>query len=291
MSAVAALKRRGHRMRPPWRTTRARFAPWRTGGRPAEHARAGGLSVIVFASNTRCALSHAVGRGFSLPIPRHVGGCGFETFWPPHATSMAHDPRALRPVENWPTAHGARARSRTWRGCFRGQRATRLTPRRWLRLFCNDTAPGRRLRLRNVAATAFDSRGARPAPASPRGELADRPLNTRALADLAWLSSRPTSDTLHPTPLAEALLYRHSGRSAAAASENRGHHIRLPWRATHARMAPWRTGQRPTKHASTGGLDMVVFAANARRVRPQAGGQGCFAPTPRQIYGCGFKTS
>ena len=364
-SAAAASKRRGHRVRLPWRAARARFAPWRTGRPPTEHARAGGLGVVVFAANARRAPPHAVGRGSSSPTPRQVGGCGFETSWPPRSNpvprgpralrpvenrptahgararwrtwrgclrgqratrstprrwprlfftdtapgrrlrlrnvvttafdSVPRDPRALRPVENRPTAHGARARWRTWRGCLRGQRATRSTPRRWPRLFFTDTAPGRRLRLRNVVATAFDSvprgpralrpvenrptahgararwrtwrgclrgqratrstprrwprlfftdtapgrrlrlrnvvatafdfRGARPARASPRGEPADRPRSTRALADLAWLSSRPTRDALHPTPLAEALLHRHRARSAAAASKRRGHRV------------------------------------------------------------------
>ena len=36
--------------------------------------------------------------------------------------------------------------------------------------------------------TTFESRGARPLRASHRGEPADRPRSTRALADLAWLS-------------------------------------------------------------------------------------------------------
>ena len=74
------------------------------------------------------------------------------------------------------------------------------------RLFFTDTAPGRRLRIRNAVIEAFESRGARPARASPRGELADRSRSTLALADLAWLSARPTRGTLHPTPLVDALL-------------------------------------------------------------------------------------
>ena len=78
----------------------------------------------------------------------------------------------------------------TWQGCLRGQRATRSVPRPWPRLFFVNTSPGRRLRLRNVVATFFDSRGARPARASPRREPANRPRCTRALVDLAWLSSR-----------------------------------------------------------------------------------------------------
>ena len=54
---------------------------------------------------------------------------------------------------------------------------------------------------------ASESRGARPPCAWPCGEPADRPWSMRALADLVWLSSRPTRGTLHPTPLAEALIH------------------------------------------------------------------------------------
>ena len=100
-------------------------------------------------------------------------------------------------MENQSTAHGAHAHWRTWRGCLRGQRATRSTPRCWPRIFFADTSPGRRRRLGNVVLGPFGSRAARPARASPRGEPADLPRSTRALTDLAWLSSRPTRDGLH----------------------------------------------------------------------------------------------
>ena len=93
--------------------------------------------------------------------------------------------------------------------------------RRCPRLGRTDTAASRRLRHRNTAVTAFDSRAARPPRASPREEPADRPRSTHALSDLAWLSSRPTRDALHPTPLAETLVHRHRPRSAAAALERR----------------------------------------------------------------------
>ena len=123
--------------------------------------------MVVFAANARRAPPHAVGRGSTAPTLHQVGGCGFKVSWSPSLTSLACSPRALRPVENRPTAHRARARWRTWRGCLRGQRATLPTPRRWPRLFRTDTAPGRRLRLRDSVATTFDSRAARPARVSP----------------------------------------------------------------------------------------------------------------------------
>ena len=106
-----------------------------------------------------------------------------------------------------------------------------------------------RLRLRNTVATAFDPRGVRCARASPRGEPADGPRSTRALADFAWLSSRSMRNALHLTPLAEARPHRHCARSAAAALTCGNHRFRAPWCAPRARFAPWRTGRRPTEHA------------------------------------------
>ena len=107
--AAEALHLRGHCVQLPWRAARARFAPWRTGRPRTEHARAGGLGVVVFAANARRAPPHAVCRGYSAPTPRQVDGCGFATRFPPRSTRMARGPRAFRPVENKPTAHGAHA--------------------------------------------------------------------------------------------------------------------------------------------------------------------------------------
>ena len=200
-----------------------------------------------------------------------------------------HGARALRPVNNRPSAHGVHARWQTSRGCLRGQRATRFTLRRWPRLFSTDTAPGRRrLRLRNVIRTTCNLRGARRVRALPRGELTDGTRSTRALADLAWLSSRPTSDALHPTSLAETLLHRHCARSAAATSKRRAHYVQSPWCATGARFAPWRTGRRPTEYTRAGELGVVVFEANLRRAAHHAIGRGSSQPSLCHVggYGC-----
>ena len=127
--------------------------------------------------------------------------------------------------------------------------------------------------------------------ASPRREPADGPRSTCALADLAWLSSRQTRDTLILCCLTEALLHRHHARSTAAASYRRDHRVRLPWRAARARFAPWRTGRPPTEHTRAGGLGVVVFAANAQRAPPHAVGRGFSSSTPRRVAGGGFGTS
>ena len=279
-SAAAASRRVNHCNRLQCRATRARFAPWRTSRPPTERAGAGGLGVVVFAANARRARSHAVGRVSSPPTLRQVDGCGFRTSMSLRPTTVSRDPRALRPVENQPMTKGARARWRTWRLSSQPTRdALHPTPLAEALLH--------RHRARSAAAASkrvdhvSKSRGARPARASPRGEPADRPRSTRALADLAWLSSRPTRDALHPTPLAEALLHRHRARSAAAASKRRDHCVRIPWRAARARFALWRTSRPPTEHARAGGLGVVVFAANTRHAPPHAVGRGSSSPTPR----------
>ena len=115
-SAAAASKHLGHSFRVLCRAARARFAPWRTGHPPTEHARAGGLGVVVYAANAGRAPAHDVRRGSSSPTPPQVGGCGFGTLQSKLPNSVARGPCALRPVKNQPTAHRARARWRTWRG-------------------------------------------------------------------------------------------------------------------------------------------------------------------------------
>ena len=117
------------------------------------------------------------------------------------------------------------------------------------------------------------------------------PTSTCALADLAWLSPRPTRGALHSTLLVEALLHQHHARSAAVPSECCGHSFRSPCHLARARFAPWITGQPPTEHTRSSGLGVVVFAANARRAPPHAVGRGASSPTLLQVGGCGFETS
>ena len=183
---------------------------------------------------------------------------------------MGRGTRALCPVENKPTTHRARERWWTKRGCRCGQRGFYSTTPRQVG-GCGSETPYRKL----------PNSMARSARASPRGEPADRPQSTCALADLAWLSSQPTRGALHPMPLAQALLQRHCARSAAAASIRRGHSFRSPCRAVRVGFGPWRTGRPPTEHALAGGLGMVVFAANAGRAPSHAIGRGSSSATLR----------
>ena len=164
------------------------------------------------------------------------------------------EPRAARPVRASPRGkptdrpRSTRSAARTWRGCLRGQRATRTIPHRSPRLFGTDTEPGRRLWLRSIVTLEPKYRVARPARASTRAEPANRPRSTRALADLAWLSSRQLSDALHPTLLAMAPLHRYCARPTAAGSKPCDHGFRAPCRTARARFAPWKTGRSPTEH-------------------------------------------
>ena len=119
-----------------------------------------------------------------------------------------------------------------------------------------------------------------------RAEPAKRPRSTRALADSAWLSSRPTSDALHPTLLAKAPLHRHRTRPTAAGSKPCDQGFRAPCRTARARFAPWKTGRSPTEHTkrsadlawlsswpTSDALHLTPFAAALRhrhRARPAA---------------------
>ena len=183
--------------------------------------RAGELGVVVFAANAERTPSHAVGRGSTSTKTSPGRRLRLRIFVTLAFEIVPRGPIALRPVENKPIAHGACARWRTWRRCLRVQHGARSTPRRWPRLSFNDTARGWRLRFCLAAIIASSSCAARPAHATPREEPANRPHSTCALADLTWLSSRPTRGALQPTLLAEALLHQHRVRSVATVFNRR----------------------------------------------------------------------
>ena len=211
--------------------------------------------------------------------------------WDVILVATASEPCAARPAHASPRGEPAdsprsTSRWRTWPVCLHALRGPRSTPRRWPRFFRTDTAPGRRQMDVNVVTIASEARAARLARALLRGVLSDRPRSTRTVADLAWLSSRPAHDALHPTPLAETLLHRLRARSATAASDARGHSALIPCHAAHARFTPWRTDPPPTEHARAGGLGVVVFSPSARRAPPHAVGRGFSALSPSQVGGC-----
>ena len=180
---------------------------------------------------------------------------------------------------------------RTWRDCLCGQRGARSTPRRWPRLLFTDTAPGRRLWLRNAGIKVSELCGARLARISPRGDRADRPQSTSELADLAWLFWRPTRGTLRSTPLGEARFHRRRDGTTPANSKRRIFGVRLSCRAARARFVLSETSRPPLEHVRTGGLGVGVFAANAGRAPSHTVGRGCTSTQPRQVGGYGFELS
>ena len=193
--------------------------------------------------------------------------------WAPHSTHGPRDPRALRPVDNRPTVHGARARWRTWRSCLRGQRATRSTPCRWPKLFFTDTAPRRRLWLRKGRGHRIQPLWCAASARFPLWRTGRRPTEHARAEDVVWLSSWPTRNAFHPTPLAETHLHRHCAMSVSAASNRRHPRVQPSWCVARARFALLRTGRRSAEYARAGGIGVVVFAVNMRRAPHHAVGR------------------
>ena len=119
------------------------------------------------------------------------------------------------------------------------------------------------------------------------------PIEHGALADLAWLSARPTRGALRLPPLAEALLQRHRARSAATASKRLNRSFKIPRRSARAHVAQWRTGRPPTEHALYA-AELAWYCLRGqlatRSTPPRAVGRGSSSPTPCQVGGCGFET-
>ena len=151
---------------------------------------------------------------------------------------------------------------RAWRGCLRGQLATRSIPRRWPRLLrriprqvggCSST-PSYWFFLvtwRAARARSVTWRTSRP----PTEHLSLR------AAFLARLSARPTRDALHPTPLAVAPLRRHRALLAVVASNRCGRLVFVLWRAARARFVRWRTRRPPTEHFSLRAACLALLSA------------------------------
>ena len=117
--------------------------------------------------------------------------------------------------------------------------------------------------LRNAATKGSYFHGARPARASPRGEPADRPWSTHYAADLARLSL-----SLHPTPLAEALLHRHRARSSGATPKRHNQRLLVPWRAARAHFVTCRISRPPTEHARSADLARLSLRPTRNALHP-----------------------
>ena len=148
-SGAAASNLRDHSIRNPCQAARARFAMWRTGRPPTEHERACGVGVVVFTANAERSPSHAVGRGSTSTELCHATAQASHL----REHSFRSPCRAARArVAPWRTGQPSieHARWRTLRGCLCSQRRARSTPHRVPRVLITDTAPSRRLRLRNA---------------------------------------------------------------------------------------------------------------------------------------------
>ena len=164
-----------------------------------------------------------------------------------------------------------------------------LQPTPLAEAFYTDTATDQRLWLRNVVVMAFSFRASRPARASPRGELADRPQSTRALADLVLVVVfAANAERAPPHAIGRGSSSTTPRQVSSCGFAMKCHRIQFPCRAIRARFASWRTGRPPTEHARVGGLGVVAFAANPGHAPPHAVGRGSSSPTPRQVGGYGF---
>ena len=186
---------------------------------------------------------------------------------------MARGPRALRHVENQPTAHRA-CTARSGLGAVACAANSRRAPPHAV-----GRGSWRRHRARSAAA-ASDRRGhhflvpwrAARARVAPWRTIQPATTHTLSAACLARLSARQTRNALHPTPLTEAPLRRHRDLSAAVASNRRGRLLLIPWRAARARFVTWRTRRPPIAHLSLRAACLARLSARPRsnpRRRPR----------------------
>ena len=100
-------------------------------------------------------------------------------------------------------------------------------------------------------ASTFKSRGARPARVSQHGVAANGAWSTRRAAricrgcGLGQCAARSI-----PTPSVEARPHQHCDRSAAGDASRLGHRVKILWRASRTRIAPWSSGHRTAEHVS-----------------------------------------
>ena len=279
---------------------RVRSSPrGKSADRPRSTRRAAwtGRGCVVGCGPTRGALPpHAVSQGSTASTPRQVGGTAFKRSSSLRSNPMARVARALRPVENRPTAHGARAAQRglgdlAWLCCWPTWGALPSTPSAGAQPHQHrDRSASRPLRS---LVTSFESCGARRARSSPRGELTDHPRSTRHAARtwrlgvvVSWANAGRAPfhavgrGSTAPTP-----------RQVGGTAFDRLHRPRLNPVACVAR-AFHPMENRPTSHgvrAAHGGLGVVVLWANAGRAPPHAAVRGLSAPAPRQVGGSVFR--
>ena len=126
----------------------------------------------------------------------------------------------------------------------------RSTPRCCPRLFSTDTAPGWLVPLRNAVFKGFQFRGAEPARALSRSELADRQRSTHCVLR-TWRCCLRGQLAMRSTPRCWSRLLSTDttpGRRVRA-SKRRNQRFLVPWCVARARFTPWRTSRPPLEHA------------------------------------------
>ena len=201
--------------------------------------------------------------------------------------------RPCRPAEPQPTAHEAHALAPFGLGVVGSRPNAGRAPSHTASRDSGPSTP------RPVSGGGFElppSPSSNPVTRSPRAYriLKYRPT-TRGASDaqcgLAWLCCGPTRGALLPMPSAESQPHRLSDRSAAKASKRLDHRVRFPWRASHARAAPWYIGRPRGAHAAQCGLGVVVVWPNALRAPPHAGSRVSSLTKAQPIGGGRFETS
>ena len=276
-SAAVVSNRRSRLFLVPWRAAPARFVTWRTSRPPTEHALRAACLARLSARPTRDALHPTpLAEAPLAPTPRSVGGCGFEPSLPSRSRPVARGARALRHVENQPTAHRALVSARCVLGAVVCAANSRRAPPHAVGRGSSAPTP------RSVGGCGFEpslpsrsrpvARGARSA--SSRGEPADRPQSTCLCALRAWrgclrgqLAARSTprrwprllcTDTApcRRLRLRTVVAVSFSSRGARRAQ----------------RFVTWRTSRPPTEHLSLRAACLARLSARPTR--------GALHPTP-----------
>ena len=286
-SAAGISKGRSQRVRIPWRASRARIAPWSSGRRTAEHVPRSVDLAWLCCGPTRGALHpHAVGRGSTAPTPRQVGGTELRKVVV--SAFESHGARPARVSHHGVAADGPRSTrraARTWRGCVVGQRAARSIP--------TPSAEARPHQHRDRSAArrsrGFGHRVRIPwrAPARfARGVSADRPRSTRRAARTWRGCVVGQRGRAPPHAVGRGSTAPTPRQVGGRGFEGLGQRVRIPWRASRARIAPWSSGRRTAEHAPRS-ADLAWLCCGPTRgaLSPHAVGRGSTAPTPRQVGG------
>ena len=245
-----------------------------------------GADLVVMRDVSGRAPPRSVGRGSAARPPHQVGGCGFELSVLPHSMFLARGPRAHRPVESRPTAHGARARA---------PRGTDL-------VVVRDNSRRAPLQPHQVGGCVFKPLVTPRLTPVTRGPRAHRPVE-----------HRPTAHGAQARALrgADLVVVRANSRRAPSQLHGRGSGARPPHQvggcgfgpsvlprldshgARPARSSPrGESADRPrSTRAALRGADLVVLRGNSRRAPRQFVGRGSPARPAHQVGGCGFGPS